>query len=156
MVHAASHTVHSCRFIAPIEGVGLLTWWVVDQIISNPDTWWQITIDSLATVLLEWVVVLSIVIGLNWWLRPLVIHKPRNRILARILGCFLVLTPVLFTPPTPPLIHTPQVLTLCACMLFNVLAASLSFSYWILAQTRKTKLPCLKERHPQFSQWTRL
>lgn len=104
-----SHTVIPCRFVAPIEGVGLLTWWFVDQITSNPDTWWQITIDSLATVLLEWVVVLSVVIGLNWWLNPLVIHKPRNRILAGILGCIFVLAPYSFTPPTPPPIHTPQV-----------------------------------------------
>lgn len=83
-------------------------WWIVDEIIKKPDTWWQITIDSLATVVMEWVVVLSCVIGLNWFLSPLEIRKPKNRTLARVMGFFFVLRPArLYIPP--PSIHTPQV-----------------------------------------------
>lgn len=89
--------------------MGLITWWIVDQIINNPDTWWQLKIDSLATVLVEWAVVLSITIALNWWISPLVIHKPRNRIMATVLGFFFVLSPRQYFPLPPPAIHTPQV-----------------------------------------------
>ena len=44
------------RFIAPIEGVGMLVWWIVDQVINNSDPyvpntpWWQYTPTSLIMV----------------------------------------------------------------------------------------------------------
>lgn len=88
--------------------MGLITWWIVEKIMNNPDTWWQITIDSLATVLTEWAVVLLVFIGLNWWLSPLVIYEPRNRKWRKVLGLFVTLQPGFSPPPTPP-IHTPQV-----------------------------------------------
>ena len=75
----------------------------MDKIRDNPDTWWQISIDSLATVLMEWGIVIAIAVGLNWWISPLEIHTPRNRTLAKILGFFFVLRPPReFVPPTPP------------------------------------------------------
>ncbi len=100
----------SCRFIAPIEGVGLILWWIVEKIVNNPDSWWQITVDSLATVLTEWLVVLLVFTGLNWWLKPLVIYSPRNDPkLKTLLGMFFRLSrrP---DPPTPPIpSRTPEV-----------------------------------------------
>lgn len=94
--------------IAPIEGVGLIIWWIVEQIQNNADTWWQITTDSLATVLTEWSVVMLIFIGLNWWMAPLVIYEPRDRIKRKILGALFKLTPRPASP-TPPAVYTPKV-----------------------------------------------
>ena len=66
----------------------------MEQIINNPDTWWQITIDSLATVFTEWAVVFLALIGLNWWMSPLVIYQPNNQTLkSKILDTFFNLTP---------------------------------------------------------------
>ena len=39
------------RVIAPIEGVGLIVWWIVEEIVTNTDTFWQFSRDSLAMVL---------------------------------------------------------------------------------------------------------
>jgi hypothetical protein len=90
--------------------VGLITWWIVEKIVNNSDTWWQITMDSLATVLMEWTIVLAVLVGLNWWLSPLVIHRPQNPTLAKILGFFFVLSPPkMFVPPTPS-VYTPKVI----------------------------------------------
>lgn len=89
--------------------MGLIIWWIGDQIANNPATWWQITIDSLGTVLLEWITLLAVVVGLNWWMSPLEIHKPKNRTLARLLGFFVVLKPFRMFVVSPPSIHTPQV-----------------------------------------------
>ena len=82
-----------CRFIAPIEGVGLIVWWIVEEIITNSSTWWQFHTESLAVVLTEWAVVILVLIGLNWWMHPLVIYEPRNRHTKRVLGFFFKLTP---------------------------------------------------------------
>lgn len=88
--------------------MGLIVWWISAEIVDNPGTWWQITIESLATVLTEWIVVVAVLVGLNWWMSPLEIHKPKNRTLAKVLGFFFVLKPFrLYVPP--PSIHTPQV-----------------------------------------------
>lgn len=98
----------SCSSIAPIEGVGLIIWWIVEQIKDNPDTWWQITIDSLATVLTEWSVVMLVFIGLNWWMAPPIIYEPKGRIRRKVLGALFRLTPRPL-PPTPPPAYTPKV-----------------------------------------------
>ena len=49
----------SCRFIAPIEGVGLVVWYIVGEIRDNPGTWWQFSTQSLAMVLTQVGVVCS-------------------------------------------------------------------------------------------------
>jgi len=64
-------------------------WWVVDEIRLNLDTWWQITVDSLATVLTEWAVVVLVLIGLNWWMGPLQIREPQNHKMKKVLGFFV-------------------------------------------------------------------
>ena len=98
-----------CRFIAPIEGVGLIIWWIVESIITNTDTWWQITEDSLAVTLVEWSTVLLVMIGLNWWLKPLVIYPPDNPVYRKIAGFFFKLTPRPKLAETPPPEYTPPV-----------------------------------------------
>ena len=112
-----------CRVIAPIEGVVLIIWWMVTEILDNGDTWWQITSDSLAVTLSEWAFVLLVAIGLNWWLKPLVIHPPENPTKRKILGFFFKLTPIpnLNDPESksPPPDYTPQVdvrTALCVCV----------------------------------------
>ena len=75
-----------CRFIAPIEGVGLIVWWIVEEILTNSSTWWQFQTESLAVVLTEWSVVILVLIGINWWMKPLVIYEPKNRHAKRVLG----------------------------------------------------------------------
>ena len=82
-----------CRFIAPIEGVGLLVWWIVEEILTNQSTWWQFHTESLAVVLTEWAVVILVLIGLNWWMGPLTIPEPRSSGARRVLGFFFKLTP---------------------------------------------------------------
>ena len=97
-----------CRGVAPFEGVGIVIWWIVEEIINNKDTWWQIQIDSLATVLTEWAVVFLVFIGLNWWMGPRVIYEPTNPVQRKILGMIFKLTPR-SPPPTPPAVYTPKV-----------------------------------------------
>lgn len=103
----------SCRVIAPIEGVVLIIWWMVTEIIDNGDTWWQITTDSLAVTLTEWAVVLLVAIGLNWWMNPLVIYPPENPTIRKIVGFFYKLTPRPKSKDpegkSPPPDYTPQV-----------------------------------------------
>lgn len=82
---------YSC--IAPIEGVGLIVWWVVEEIVTKSSTWWLIEKDSLATTLTEWSIILLVMIGLNWWMGPLKIPEPSNRDARKILGLFFKLTP---------------------------------------------------------------
>ena len=81
------------RFILPIEGVGLILWWIVEEIVTKQSTWWQIEKDTLATTLMEWAIVLLLVIGLNWWMGPLKITEPRNYYTRKVLGLFFKLTP---------------------------------------------------------------
>ena len=88
--------------------MGLIIWWIVEQIVNNPGTWWQITIDSLATVLTEWSVVLLVFIGLNWWMAPPTIYEPRGNLERKILKRLFKLTPR-EGPPTPPPAYTPTV-----------------------------------------------
>ena len=40
----------SDRFIAPLEGVVLIVWWIVDTIRTDP-SWWQLSTESLAMTL---------------------------------------------------------------------------------------------------------
>ena len=68
-------------------------WWIVEEILENSSTWWQFHTESLAVVLTEWAVVILVLIGLNWWMGPLVIHEPKNRHAKRVLGFFFKLTP---------------------------------------------------------------
>ena len=88
----------ACSFIAPIEGIGLIVWWIVEEIVTNSSTWWQFHTESLAVVLTEWAVVILVLIGLNWWMHPLVINEPRNRYAKRVLGFFFKLTPKSYQP----------------------------------------------------------
>ena len=37
----------------PVEGVGLVVWYIVDEIRDNPGTWWQFSTRSLAMVLTQ-------------------------------------------------------------------------------------------------------
>ncbi len=108
MPRLVTEILPSYRFIAPIEGIGIVIWWIVEEIINNKDTWWQIKIDSLATVLTEWAVVLLVFIGLNWWMAPPTIYEPTNPVKRKILGVFCKLTPR-DPPPTPPTVYTPKV-----------------------------------------------
>ncbi len=101
-----------CRLIAPIEGVGLIGWWIVETIVNNPDTWWQVTDDSLFITLAEWTFLLLVAIGLNWWVKPLVIHPPDNPTTRKILGFFFKLTPMPkldFVDNSMPADYTPPV-----------------------------------------------
>ena len=84
---------YSCRCILPIEGVGLILWWIVEEIVTNTSTWWLIEKETLATTLMEWAIVLLIVIGLNWWMGPLKIQEPNGYYKKKILGLFFKLTP---------------------------------------------------------------
>ena len=105
-----------CSFIAPIEGVGLLVWWIVEEILNNKSTWWQFHTESLAVVLTEWATVILVLVGLNWWMGPLVIYEPRNRHAKRILGFFFKLTPKQYQHPDLERSKTPEVLV-CMCAL---------------------------------------
>jgi hypothetical protein len=78
--------------------VGLIVWWIVEEIVTNSSTWWQFHTESLAVVLTEWAVVILVLIGLNWWMHPLVINEPRNRHAKRVLGFFFKLTPKSYQP----------------------------------------------------------
>lgn len=80
-------------FVLPIEGIGLIIWWIVEEIVTNKSTWWLIETDTLATTLMEWAIILLVFIGLNWWMGPLKIYEPNNRHLKFILGLFFKLTP---------------------------------------------------------------
>ena len=82
-----------CRFILPIEGVGLIIWWVVEEIVTNSSTWWLIETDTLATTLMEWAIILLIFIGLNWWMGPLKIYEPKDRFSRTVLGLIFKFTP---------------------------------------------------------------
>lgn len=73
--------------------MGLIIWWIVEEIVTNTSTWWLIEKDTLATTLMEWAFVLLIMIGLNWWMGPLKITEPRNPLARKILGLFFKLTP---------------------------------------------------------------
>ena len=101
--------LYTCRFIAPIEGVGLIIWWIVEEIVTNSSTWWQFHTESLAVVLTEWAVVILVLIGLNWWMHPLVIYEPRNRHTKRVLGFFFKLTPKPYKPSDLEQSKSPQV-----------------------------------------------
>ena len=99
-------------------GVGLIVWWIVEEILTNSSTWWQFQTESLAVVLTEWAVVILVLIGINWWMKPLVIYEPRNHHAKKILGFFFKLTPKSFqssnssdleqsqSPTIPVKIHT--------------------------------------------------
>ena len=82
-----------CRFILPIEGIGLIIWWIVEEIVTNTSTWWLIETDTLATTLMEWAIIILVFIGLNWWMGPLKIYEPKNRYLKFALGLVFKLTP---------------------------------------------------------------
>ena len=96
---SVSHSLYStsysaqCSFILPIEGVGLIIWWIVEEIVTNLSTWWLIEKETLATTLMEWAIVLLTMIGLNWWMGPLKIHEPKNPTTKKILGLFVKFTP---------------------------------------------------------------
>ena len=113
-----------CRLIAPIEGVGLIIWWIVETIVNNPGDWWQVTDTSLLVTLAEWTFLLLVAIGLNWWMKPLVIHPPDNPITRKILGFFFKLTsmPKLdFEDSSIPTDYTPPVSSLCTfCILCRI------------------------------------
>ena len=81
------------RFILPIEGVGLIIWWIVEEIVTNSSTWWLIEADTLATTLMEWAVILLALIGLNWWMGPLKINEPKDRYAKFVLGLVFKLVP---------------------------------------------------------------
>ena len=73
--------------------MGLILWWIVEEIVTKQSTWWQIEKDTLATTLMEWAIVLLLVIGLNWWMGPLKIKEPKNYYTRKVLGLFFKLTP---------------------------------------------------------------
>jgi hypothetical protein len=83
----------TCRFILPIEGVGLIIWWIVEEIVTNSSTWWLIETDTLATTLMEWALILLIFLGLNWWMGPLKIYEPKDNFSKTVLGVIFKLTP---------------------------------------------------------------
>jgi hypothetical protein len=85
--------IMTCRFILPIEGVGLIIWWIVEEIVTNSSTWWLIETDTLATTLMEWAIILLIFLGLNWWMGPLKIYEPKDNFSKTILGLIFKLTP---------------------------------------------------------------
>ncbi len=47
------------RFICPIEGIGMLLWWIIDEMINNSDPyypnqpWWEFTSTSLITIVTQ-------------------------------------------------------------------------------------------------------
>ena len=105
----------SCRFIAPIEGVGLIMWWMVDTIRTDPD-WWLFSTESLAMIvsqvmttsrlivvpahnimMVQWAGVLLVVIGLNWWLAPLTVSPPHHPLLRRSVAAIYTCTCTLYT-----------------------------------------------------------
>ena len=91
--------LHACpnivihRFILPIEGIGLIIWWIVEEIVTNLSTWWLIESDTLATTLMEWAIIFLVLIGLNWWMGPLKIYEPKDRFSKTVLGLIFKLTP---------------------------------------------------------------
>ena len=56
--HTRTHT-YTYRCIAPIEGIGMLIWWLVDEIINNSDPyypnspWWEFTPTSLISIVTQ-------------------------------------------------------------------------------------------------------
>ncbi|RTG91145.1 uncharacterized protein DC041_0006213, partial [Schistosoma bovis] len=50
--------------LVPLSGTGLIIWWAYDLIKSNPK-WYQLTLDSMTTTLLEWLIVFLILITVN-------------------------------------------------------------------------------------------
>lgn len=89
----APNIMTHCRFILPIEGVGLIIWWIVEEIVTNSSTWWLIETDTLSTTLMEWAIILLVFIGLNWWMGPLKIYEPKDRFSRTVLGLIFKLTP---------------------------------------------------------------
>ncbi|CAI8024003.1 Uncharacterized sodium-dependent transporter HI_0736, partial [Geodia barretti] len=85
-------------FIAPLEGVVLIVWWIVDTIRTDP-SWWQLSTESLAMTLSQWAGVLLVTIGLNWWLLPHTISPPSNPLLRRLLGTLVIYHDNRGTPP---------------------------------------------------------
>ena len=41
------------RFITPVEGIGVILWWIIEEIVENSNSWFYITSTSLATTLAE-------------------------------------------------------------------------------------------------------
>ncbi|KAK4472453.1 hypothetical protein MN116_003704 [Schistosoma mekongi] len=50
--------------LVPFSGTGLIIWWAYDLITSNPK-WYQLTLDSMTTTLLEWFIIFLILITAN-------------------------------------------------------------------------------------------
>eukprot|EP00731_Ephydatia_muelleri_P011023 Em0005g1609a len=75
--------------IAPIEGVGMIVWWIVEEVYTKPGTWWQLSRDSLAMVLTQWSIVALVVLALNWFMKPLSVGPPRNVKLRKLIGFFV-------------------------------------------------------------------
>lgn len=68
-------------FLCPLVAAGLFIWWVLDAVTVVPEAsgvpWYAFTKDSFFTTLSEWLFVLFVLIGLNWWMKPLNI-RPRD------------------------------------------------------------------------------
>ncbi|KAH8853654.1 sodium-dependent transporter [Schistosoma japonicum] len=56
--------VFMISILVPFSGTGLIIWWAYDLIISNPE-WYQLTLDSMTTTLLEWFIIFFILITAN-------------------------------------------------------------------------------------------
>ena len=109
--------------------MGLIVWWIVEEIVTNTSTWWQFHTESLAVVLTEWAVVILVLIGLNWWMGPLTIHEPKDLHAKRVLGFFFKLTPRQ-QPSHEDLeqSRTPAVPVCCLSGIMSHAVASLSLS----------------------------
>ena len=86
--------------------MGIILWWVVDTIRTDPN-WWLFSTESLAMTLSQvsqaaashcpyhylvsqWAGALLFLIGLNWWLHPLSISPPSHPLTKRSVALSLV------------------------------------------------------------------
>nr|VZI10258.1 unnamed protein product [Spirometra erinaceieuropaei] len=52
--------------LVPIEAVSLICWWAYESITQNPD-WYKFHAESFVVIMMEWLVLLLLLGGLNWF-----------------------------------------------------------------------------------------
>lgn len=77
--------------LTPIQAVGILIWYIVSEIIDNEEEpWYKFSRASLIMVLTQWIVALLVIVGLNWWMKPLQCHTDHpHSTLTRIIKLFI-------------------------------------------------------------------
>ncbi|CAL8102015.1 unnamed protein product [Calicophoron daubneyi] len=67
-------------FVVPIIGIALIIWWIYDYVRMN-SYWYHLTLESVTSTLLEWLIVIILLLGTNmivYYCRREFYTKPRN------------------------------------------------------------------------------